>query len=127
MKIELYFLKDYIYTTESIPIMFKLITDRDIELSSKWDVKSILILQDGEEKEGIFSTPALGLKQGTYFLEKRQFKYFSLDICERMRGYDWDLPVGRYELNIEIMFYEVGEDEKYYYHILEAGGEFFIQ
>ena len=112
------------YSKESMPLVIKLTADRDIILSSKWDIISILITQNGEEKEGIFSMPALGIHRYSYELEIDKSKYLILDASERLKCYEWELPSGIYEMNIELLFYELIENKKHRMHTLAANGKF---
>lgn len=120
MNIEILFLDacNYNIKEKTFPIIVKLTSDITINISTKIDLKDIVLMKNDEDIIGSTYSCNLGTFNDVEKLSKNKPKYLLYDVysgCE-----DIDLKPGNYDLFISLYVYEeVGEDE-FKEHLLEA-------
>lgn len=100
----------YVSTERTIPVVVRLLSDNEVEIAEKIDLREILLLQGEEAKVGTYTTCRLGLPKNTFIISKEKPHYIVYDVYDDCR--DIDINPGIYEISIKLkVFLKVNEDD----------------
>ena len=120
MELSIYLLKDenYAMTNDSIPIILKITSDTEIELSKKWNVNKVMLSINSKEIKVFYTAEVSYLNREFLIISKDEPKYLIIDINQFKDSLASIIP-DEYQITIEILLYEI-VDEEYKIHKLQT-------
>ena len=126
MDLVIHFLEGFEYRAlnKSIPIVLKITSDKQEDISDKIDMKEIMLYKNGKEAFGSFIVSTLSLPKYTFTISEHTPKYMIIDVADHDES---ELLSGEYEVRVSVMVYVPLEDGRYSRKELTAVKQIIIQ